>query len=145
MKMIYNGAPIKSLNVKHYEMSTQDATLKASDMQAGITAYARGQKITGTGKCFEFARYGAFETNNSTYIPTGINVIEIASTEYGIKHSIQLSVMKNIDFTVPQTVGTVVVSNTENPIVVQYNAPFLTISCDENVALEIFYGKDNYI
>lgn len=82
MKMIYNGTPIKSLNIKRYEMNTNDATLKASDMQVGVTAYAKGKKVTGTGKSFEFAYYGGFETNSINYVPNMINVIEIASVNY---------------------------------------------------------------
>lgn len=45
MKMYYGGTPIKSLNVKHYEMSTSDATVQPSDLQSGVTCYARGQKL----------------------------------------------------------------------------------------------------
>lgn len=98
MKMYYGGTPIKSLNVKHYEMSTSDATVQPSDLQSGVTCYARGQKVTGTGRSFEFAMYGSVTTNASNYAPVQINIIEITSLDYPIKSSIALNSMIDIDF-----------------------------------------------
>ena len=37
------------------EPSTYDADITPENMQRGMTAYAQGKKIVGTGKCFEFA------------------------------------------------------------------------------------------
>ena len=80
MKMIYNGTPIKSLNIKHYELNTNDATLKASDLQSGVTAYAKGQKITGIGRAFRFALYGDFPSNREIPIPVSeINTVVVSS------------------------------------------------------------------
>ena len=70
----------------------------ASDLQAGKTAVARGQKITGTGKSFEFANYGELRTNADRFVPSNINVIEVSSMEYPIKLSISLTEMVDIDF-----------------------------------------------
>lgn len=145
MKMMLGNTPIKSLNIHHFEMDTNSATVQPSDLQAGITCFARGQKVTGTGRCFEFANYGGLETNNSTYIPTGINVIEIASTQHPIKHYMTLTTMSEQDFSVPQTIGAVVISDVEYPITVQVTSNILNISCDQTVALQIFYAKDRYV
>lgn len=145
MKMIYNGTPMKSLNIKHYEMNTNDCTMVASDLQAGVTAFARGKKVTGTGKSFEFAHYGGWKTNSPQYIPSGINVIEIASIDYPIQLSMPLSDMKNSDFTIPQTIGNIIIDSATYPISVQAANNILTISCDKTVTLQLFYGKDNYI
>lgn len=144
MKMFYGKTPIKSLNIKHFEVSTNDATLKASDLQSGITAYAKGKKVTGTGKSFEFARYGLIETNKSFYIPSDINVIEIASIQHPVRLTIALSDMKNVDFTTMQTIGSIVIDNVFHDIIVQASNNMITISCDEDISLEVFYGKDNY-
>lgn len=145
MKMMYGNTPVKSLNVHHFEMDTNDATLISSDLQAGVTAYARGQKITGTGKSFEFATYGGATTNSPDYVPTTINVIEISSLDYPIKSSILLNNMKDIDFSIEQTIGFVVIENIEYPITVKVDGVFLTLGCEKTIALEVFYGKDNYI
>ena len=145
MKMIYNGTPMKSLNIKHYEMDTNSCDMVASDLQAGKTAVARGKKITGTGKSFEFAMYGEIETNSPVFSPVVINMIEIASLDYPIKASVALSNMKNLDFSIGQTIGCVVIDSIEYPITAKVDGALLTLSCEKTVALESFYGKDNYV
>lgn len=145
MKMYYGNVPVNSMKVKHYDVSTNDATMIASDLQAGITAYARGQKIMGTGKCFEFAVYGKIKSNFPTPIPLSINVIEIASMDYPVQLSIALSDMKSTDFTTEQTIGNVIVGGTVYPVTVKAESNILTINCTETIWFQIFYGKDNYI
>lgn len=145
MKMIYNGTPVKSMKVNHYEVPTNDCDMVASDLQAGKTAVARGKKIIGTGKSFEFANYGQFFTNFPIYVPSIVNIIEIASMEYPVKISIALSNMKNVDFSVSQRVGSVIMNNIEYPITVSVENNLLTIFCDQSIYLEVFYGKDNYV
>ena len=145
MKMMYNGVPIKSLNIKHYEMSTQDATLRESDMQAGVTAYARGRKITGTGKSFEFASYGTTRTNMADFVPAQINVIEVASINYPIRSLIAFDNMYDIDFSTEQTIGMVTIDGVEYPITSQFNGFIFTLKCEKTIDLEVFLGKDNYI
>lgn len=144
MKMIYNGTPVNSMKVKHYEMDTNSATVQPYDMQAGVTCFARGKKITGTGKCFEFANYGVSRTNVSEYIPTSINIVEITSLDYPIKSSIAFSNMIDIDFTTEQVVGVVVVDNVEYPITAKIEGYFLTFGCEKTITLQSFYGKDRY-
>lgn len=145
MKMFYGNTPVNSLKVKHYEISTNDATLIPSDLQAGITAYAKGQKVTGTGKSFEFAYYGYIDTNRMQYIPNNINIIEIASVSHPVQLYIPLINMKSVDFTTAQVVGCVIVDGESYEITVQALNNFLTVSCEKTVSLQIFYGKDNYI
>lgn len=144
MKMIYNGAPVKSLNVHHFEMDTNDATLTAPDMQVGITAYAKGKKIIGTGKAFEFATYGAMETNKSDFIPTLINVVEIASLDYPIRNLIAFKNMRDIDFSIGQVVGNVLIENIEYPITINIKDNIVTFNCEKEVTLQVFLGKDRY-
>jgi hypothetical protein len=78
-------------------------------------------------------------------IPNTINVIEIASTIYPIKSAITLTAIKNLDFSVPQTIGYIVVEDVENPINVVVDNNMLTLSCNITATLQVFYGKDNYI
>ena len=144
MKMMYNGTQIKSLNIKHYEISTNDCDMIASDMQAGKTAVARGKKITGTGKSFEFASYGGFKTNSPIPVPAMVNVVEVACTGYPVQLSIELSLMKGINFAESQTVGNVVINGATLPLIARVENNILTITCSETIALEVFYGKDNY-
>lgn len=142
MKLMLGGTPVKKMMIHN---DTMDATMVASDLQAGVTAYANGQKVTGTGKSFEFASYGAMETNSIEFVPTLINTIEVASINYPIKSSIALYDVKNIDFTVEQNVGTVIINGINYPISVSINNNILTLKCEKTITLEVFLGKDNYI
>jgi hypothetical protein len=144
MKLMYGNVPVKSMNIHSYELNTNDATLKASDMQAGVTAYAKGQKITGTGKCFEFASYGNFQTNMADYMPVLINVIEIASIDYPIKSVFSLYETKDVDFSIEQNVGIVTIDNVEYPIAIKIENSLMTLKCEKEITLEVFCGKDNY-
>lgn len=145
MKMIYNGTPVNSLKVKHYEMDTNDCDMVASDLQAGKTAVAKGKKITGTGKSFEFAYYGLISSNDMMFIPNNINVVEIASLSYPVQHTIALGDMKTCDFSIEQIIGNIVVDGILYPVTVVASGNFFTISCGVDTYLEIFYGKDNYV
>lgn len=145
MKMIYNGTPVNSMKVKHYEMDTNSATVQPSDMQAGTTCFARGKKITGTGKCFEFAQYGSINTNIPLIIPNTINVVEIASTTYPIKSAIAFSEIANVDFTTSQMLGSIFIDDVEYPITITVNNGMLILSCNKSTKLQFFFGKDNYL
>lgn len=144
MKMIYNGTPIESMKLKHYEVNTNSATVQPSDLQAGVTCFAKGRKVTGTGKAFEFAEYGVVATNVQRFVPSLINVVEITSLEHPIKMVTHLLDMDDVDFTTEQTIGIVVIDNVEYPITVKVEGYILTFNCEKTVTLEFFYGKDNY-
>lgn len=145
MKMFLGNTPMKNLNIHHYEIPTNDCDMVASDLQAGKTAVARGQKITGTGKSFEFAFYGQLRTNMMVPLPTIINVIEIGSSTHPIQMSIDMNNMKQIDFSTEQIIGTVIVNETTTPITVVVENNMLTVGCSESINLQVFYGKDNYV
>lgn len=145
MKMYLDGKSVNSLHIIKHDIDTNSATMVASDLQAGITCFARGQKITGTGKSFEFANYGHLDTNLSRYVPTDINVIEIASTEYPIKSNINMTSVNSVDFSNEQLIGTVIINGTEYDLVASVKSNIMKITCDETIRLQIFYGKDNYV
>lgn len=142
MKLMLGSTPIKKTMIHN---DTQDATMVASDLQAGVTCYAKGQKVTGTGKSFEFAQYGTFSTNSSFYVPNMINVIEISSLDYPIKHMIKLTDMRNINLSTPQQIALVIIDNVEYALTARVSSNIFTVTCDKNINLEIFYGKDNYV
>ena len=142
MKLMLGGTPVKKMMIHN---DTMDATMVASDLQAGVTAYANGQKITGTGKSFEFANYGDLYTNSSRYVPANINIIEITSSDYPVKSDLDLLLMKDVDFSNGQKVATVIMENDEYDLTVSVRSNIMKISCDQTVRLQVFYGKDNYV
>lgn len=145
MKMFLGNTPVSSLNIKHFEMDTNDCTMVPSDLQSGVTAVARGQKITGTGKSFEFARYGFLTTNVDKYVPTNINLIQVSSSEYPVKLGLDLSLMHSVDFSSEQKIATIIIDNNEYDITVSVQSNRMKVSCNESIQLQVFYGKDNYI
>lgn len=145
MKMIYNGTPVKSLNVHHFEQNTNDATLKPSDLQAGITAYAKGKKVTGTGKCFSFASYGGWSTNFPIFVPDSINTIQIGSQHYPVKMTVVFQDMKTHDFSVARNMAEVVIDGAVYPMTVSVENGMFNIVCDKTIDIQLFYGKDEYI
>lgn len=144
MKMMYGNVPFKGLKVKSFGVDTNDCTMVASDLQAGVTAVARGKKITGTGKSFEFAQYGRTSLNFPIVIPANINVIELASTEYPVRMLYSVNNIKDIDFSSKQDIAKIIIDNEEYTISLVINNNMMTISCDKSISLEVFYGKDNY-
>lgn len=146
MKMMYNGTQIKSLNIKHYEVSTQDATLKASDMQSGVTAYAKGEKVTGTGKAFSFALYGGFSSNVTIPIPVeSINTVSISCTEYPVRMITPIEDLRFIDFSTSKTVAMMTADNVDYPIAISVLNNMITITCGKSATLEVVFGKDEYV
>lgn len=145
MKMFYGNIPINSMRVIKHDVSTNDADVIASDLQAGKTCYARGKKITGTGKSFEFAQYGTTHLNFPIVIPNNINVIEFASAEYPLMMAFTMDETKNIDFTSEQTVAKVMIDNEEYIVTLAINNNIMTISCDKNISLDVFFGRDCYV
>ena len=142
MKMMYGGTPVKNVLL---HTDSDSATMVASDLQSGVTGFAKGQKITGTGKSFEFARYGSMFTNVQTVIPTNINIIEIASLNNPVQLYIELTDMKDLDFLTSQLIGNVVVDGVAYPITVIVSDNKIKLSCDKTIKLQVFYGRDNYV
>lgn len=145
MKLMYGNVPVKSLNIHTFEMDTNSATVKPSDLQSGVTCFGKGKKITGTGKAFEFATYGSLPTNESVYVPSDINIIHVSSVDNPVKLTITLYDMKDQDFTIPLEIGSVLVENVYYPISVVIENNFMSVNCEQAITLEVFYGKDNYV
>lgn len=144
MKLCLGNTPVKSLNIRKLDVDTNDATIVASDMQSGMTAYAKGVKVTGTGKSFAFAFYGSRETNIAIPVPSTINVIDVSSMVYPVQMLIAFSEMKDADFTVETQIANVVINGTTYPITAQVADSKLTLSCSQAISLQLFYGKDEH-
>jgi len=144
MKMYYNNVPIKSLNVKHYELDTNSATMVPSDLQTGVTAFAKGKKVEGTGKAFEFAMYGDWNTNTPIVVPSTINVVQVGSLNYPIRMTNSVYNMNSLDFTKTQKIAEVTIEGTVYSISASVQNGMLTIFCDNTIEIQLFFGKDNY-
>lgn len=146
MKMMYNGTPIKSLNIKHFEVSTNDCTMKASDLQAGVTGVARGKKIVGTGKAFSFATYGGFSSNVTIPIPVeSINTVSISCTTYPVRMITSIEDLRFDDFSTAKTVAMMTADNIDYPITISVLNNMITITCDKSTTLQVVFGKDEYV
>lgn len=145
-KMFLGTTPINSLRIHQYDISTNDATVVPSDLQAGITCYARGQKITGTGKSFEFAYYGTMISNDSLIIPIDtINIAHVSSLTYPVHATVNLNNMYSLNFGTSQVIGNLIANGSQYPISVYVQNNEIFINCDIDTDFEIFFGKDNYI
>lgn len=142
MKLMLGNTPVKKMMIHN---DTQDATVVPSDLQAGVTCYAKGQKVTGSGKSFEFACCGAYETNIIDFVPTNINVIQIGSLDYPIKMTVSLEDIKTLDFTTAQQVAEVFIGEATYPITVSVQDGIFDIACGQTINIQLFYGKDNYV
>lgn len=145
MKLVYGNVPVKSLNLNYFERSTNDCDMIASDLQSGKTGVAKGRKVTGTGKSFEFAMYGSWMTNLPVAIPSIINTIQISSINYPIRTIIPVHDTNSLDFSVSQTIAEIVIDGEIYPLVVSVQNGMLTVVCDHTINIVLFYGKDRYI
>lgn len=146
MKMIYNGTPINSMKVKHYEMDTNSATVKPSDLQAGVTCFGKGKKITGTGKAFEFAMYGTLPVNSGIPIPTvDINTILISSTDGSVRMINEIDNLRDLDFSIAQEIAKITLNGTEQSLTVQIVNNRIIFGCSQNTFIQVMIGKDNFI
>lgn len=145
MKMFYNGTPIKSMKVKHYEISTNDCTMTASDLQSGVTGVARGKKIVGTGKAFSFAMYGDCPSNVTMPIPTSeINTLLISANNYSVRMEKSTREFRDVDLSTEQEIAAVNINGVDYPVVLKIANNMLTVSCNQTITLQVLFGKDDY-
>lgn len=142
MKMYLGDVPVKSL---YTHTDTDEGNITAQDMQSGMIAFAKGVKLTGTGKAFAFASYGQISTNKALPVPSIINFIEVSSLTYPVKTNIALSSMKNTDFSTIQKIGAVTINGTAYDITAQVSNNMLTVGCSKDIDLEVFYGRDEHV
>lgn len=142
MKMYLGDVPVKAL---YTHTDTDEGNITAPDMQSGMIAFAKGVKLTGTGKAFAFASYGQMPTNKAWPVPSIINVIEVSSLTYPVKTNIALSSMKNTNFSTIQKIGAVTINGTAYDITAQVSNNMLTVGCSKDISLEVFYGRDEHV
>lgn len=142
MKMYLGDVPVKAL---YTHTDTDEGNITAPDMQSGMIAFAKGVKLTGTGKAFAFASYGQISTNKALPVPSIINFIEVSSLTYPVKTNIALSSMKNTGFSTIQKIGTVTINGTAYDITAQVSNNMLTVGCSKDIDLEVFYGRDEHV
>lgn len=142
MKMYLGDVPVKAL---YTHTDTDEGNITAPDMQSGMIAFAKGVKLTGTGKAFAFASYGQISTNKALPVPSIINLIEVSSLTYPVKTNIALSSMKNTDFSTIQKIGDVTINGTAYDITAQVSNNMLTVGCSKDIDLEVFYGRDEHV
>lgn len=142
MKMYLGNVPVKAL---YTHTDTDEGNITAPDMQSGMIAFAKGVKLTGTGKAFAFASYGQISTNKALPVPSIINVIEVSSLTYPVKMNIPLSSMKNTNFSTIQKIGAVTINGTAYDITAQVSNNMLTVGCSKDISLEVFYGRDEHV
>ena len=146
MKMFYGSTPIKSMKTHIFDIDSSDATMVASDLQAGVTAYARGRKVIGTGKTFSFAMYGGCNSNQILPIPVGdINTILISSVSYQTKMIKSILELQKMDFSTPKEVAVVTIDETDYPITIKAINNMITIACSQTITLQVLFGKDEHI
>jgi len=157
--LVYGDKRFKGIGVTNgIGLDTSDADITPADMQNGRMGYANGQKVIGTGKCFEKAGYGqrkikliTDENGNKKYgisilTKTIPNIIFVSSTNIGdivLQENFVFSLIENER----QKIGVDYITSGE--ISAYHNGSFLNIYFEniENTETKLmyFYGKDNYI
>lgn len=156
MSMYFLGGKVHHVGALT-EPSTYDADITPENMQRGMTAYAQGIKVIGTGKAFEFAEYGSKVATTITD--------SNGAKRYGFK--LDVGANANVVFVAPSKTGDIVLQNKflvtiiegeEIAIADNYSAGgelrayyderlivYLTEYTGKPTILRYFVGKDNAI
>lgn len=151
-----NNKRIKGVFIQNAP-NTYDADITAVDMQHGKTAWAKGKKVVGTGKAFEFANYGLKKVQPNIEIdgeekygiqfeaPPGTNLI-IISVSRGdnitqSSHLVELIEGESIEIGQNVTTGGGIFLRQDGTLL----KIFFTTLQDEETRLRYFYGKDNEV
>lgn len=160
MAYIVNNKHIKHVSVLT-EPNSYQTDIQPEDMQSGKTAVSKGKIITGTGRAFEFAKYGSEfvypipgengEARMGVLIPepSKSNIIFVSSMSGGDIIA-QDAYVIDLSNGVPVKIGN---NHTAKDglvgVYVIYSDGFLCIytddSTDSNTAFNYFEGKDNLI
>lgn len=158
MSYIINGKPVKNVGIIT-EPSSYGTDITPEDMQSGRTAVSKGKIVTGTGRAFEFARYGRCsvdvlqdENNNDVYgamlkIKPGCNIVFMSS----IPNSdifVQSSFVFNISDS-DEVVGVAMNQTTLSDVYAFYRNDYLYVYSAEianpKTTFNYFVGKDNLL
>ena len=142
MKMYLGDVPVKAL---YTHTDTDEGNITAPDMQSGMIAFAKGVKLTGTGKAFAFAVYGSCSSNASMPITvSSLNTIGISCASYAVKMTDGIIDLGKNNYTTARTVANVTIDGTNYPITVKIASNTLTIACSKTVTLQVLFGKDDH-
>lgn len=158
--LVYGDKRIKAIGVTNgIGLDTSDADITPADMQNGKIGYANGEKVIGTGKCFEFASYGAEnfdlifdEQDNDRYgimmkLPSITNTLFISSTPNSDVVVQEIFRINEIEENKAVKIGTNITTNGE--FFVFHTQGYIFIYCTDvqnaESKLNYFIGKDIYI
>ena len=157
MAYIVNNKQIKQVSVLT-EPNSYQTDIRPEDMQSGSTCVSKGVIVTGTGRAFEFAKYGSLtvrpvlnengESKFGIMIPEqdGINVVFVSTCADGDAVSQDLFMVDICDQKVIQIGSNKTVSSA---LCAYYANGYLCIYCDEfsntRTKINYFEGKDNLI
>lgn len=157
MAYIVNNKHIKQVSVLT-EPNSYQTDIQPEDMQSGRTAISKGKIVTGTGRAFEFAKYGSLtvrpvlnengESKFGIMIPEqdGINVLFVSTGTDGDVISQDLFM---IDIGSQKVMQIGANRSVSSALRVYYTNGYLCIYCDgfsnTRTKINYFEGKDNLI
>lgn len=136
MSLYFGNKKIGNIGITNgIGLDTSDADITPVEMQHGRIAYANGEKVIGTGKCFEFAVYGSYAVRK---------IIDSEGKErYGVIFHVGENA--NVVFVAPTIYGDIVLQ--ENYIVNIKNGEVVKLGNNSSSGGEInaYYDKDKIV
>ncbi len=157
MSIYFQGKKISRLGALT-EPSTYDANTPPADVQSGAVYYAQGKRCVGTGKAFEFAKYGSkvirkITDNNGVQrygasfgVGENANVVFVAPSKTG-----DIVLQENYLVTIQEGTEVKIANNhtTGGELKAYYDGVqlmiYLTQYSNNPTILRFFVGKDNHI